>query len=77
MLTDTEIVGEDHARNVLESERAELLLLLAVRIHHAYGLRTGSCSSRGVLEAADEAFDEDWTVHFNEYDYVTMVFVCA
>lgn len=69
MLTDPEVVGKNHIRDLLEPECFELLLVLAVRVYDVDRFRTGSCSSGCILEAADEAIYEDRAMRSDEHDY--------
>ena len=57
MHSDTEIMGEDVAWIMLESECPELLLLLAVRIHHTHRRCASDSTCRCFLESSDEAVD--------------------
>ena len=69
MLTNPKAVAEEHGWDLLESECAELLFVLAVRIHYAHRRCLGNRASRRVLEASDEAVDQDWYVCPDEYDH--------
>lgn len=68
--TDHQALGEDVSGLVLGPQRAQLLLVLVLRIHDVDG--RGACrgASACVLEAADAAVDEDWRVCADEHDNV-------
>lgn len=70
MHTHKEALGKDGTRNMLEPERTELLLLLVLCIHNAYGYRLGDGACCSLLETANEAVDQDWPVHPHEHDNV-------
>jgi hypothetical protein len=68
MPTNPEAMGEAAARILLEPERAELLFLLAMRVHNTHRRCPGSGTCTGFLEATDAALDEDRTRCHDEHD---------
>lgn len=59
----------DYARQVLESKDLEQLLVLAVRVYDVHGCRASTCPCLRLLEASDEAIDQDRIMRLDEHDY--------
>lgn len=62
-------MGEDSPWFMLESERSQLLLLLAVRIHSTHRRDIRNRLSAYFLELVDYSIYETWFHHNNEYDH--------
>ena len=70
MSTKIKTLGKNTSWVMLESQCSQLLLVLAVRIHHFDRLCPGHCTDPRILEASNAALDQDRSVCHDEHDHV-------
>lgn len=70
MSTNLEVVGENPSGVLLESERAQLLFILALCIYDVNRFHTRHNTDPSILEASDAKIYEDWCMRDDEHDYV-------